>query len=115
MGEGSRATPSRQQNQPTCLSEADDLRNAFLAIGARAGMAVEVRDLHTAVLAHLARVQLAQSRDHGGLGHSVRDVGPAPHLQAAQDVSFHRLQEVAVHPAQLLWPPEAAARRAGVL
>lgn len=115
MGEGARATAGRPGDRPTCLGEADDFRDALLAVGARAGVAVEVRDLHAAVLAHLACVQLAQGSDHGGLGHGVRDVGPAPHLQAAQDVPLHRLQEVAVHPAQLLRPPEAAARRAGVL
>ena len=99
-GWGARAAAGRPWDQPTCLGEADDLGDALLAVCSRAGVAVEVRDLHAAVFAHLARVQLAQGRDHGGLGHGVRDVGPAPHLQAAQDVPLHRLQEVAVLP---LW------------
>lgn len=54
--EGARPTAGYSRDRPTCLCEADDLGDPLLAVGARAGVAVQVRDLHPAVLAHLARM-----------------------------------------------------------
>lgn len=99
---------TRGRAAPTCLGEADDLGDGVVGRGPGARLPVQAGDLHAAVLPHLAGVQLAQRRDHGRLGHGVRDVGPVPHLQPAQDVPLHRLQEIPVHLARLLGPPEAA-------
>lgn len=105
QGRGARV---RGRAAPTCLGEADDLGDRVVGRGPGARLPVQAGDLHAAVLPHLAGVQLAQRRDHGRLGHGVRDVGPVPHLQPAQDVPLHRLQEIPVHLARLLGPPEAA-------
>lgn len=107
-GQAGQRTAARGRAAPTCLSEADDLGDGVVGRGPGARLPVQAGDLDAAVLPHLAGVQLAQRRDHGRLGHGVRDVGPVPHLQPAQDVPLHRLQEIPVHLARLLGPPEAA-------
>lgn len=100
--------------QPTCLGEADDLRDLLVSRGPHIRLPVQVRDLDAAVLPQLAGVQLAQRRDQSRLGHGVGDVGPVAHLEAVEDVPLDGLQEIAVHFAGLLgWSPEAA-RGAGV-
>lgn len=103
------APPSR-----TFLRKADDLRALLQHVVAHR-VPVQVGDLHAAVLPQLPGVQLPQRRHHGRPGDRVRDVGSVPHLQPAQDVPLHRLQEVHVQPARLgVLRLGDAAGRAGI-